>query len=105
MALLEIMDYQYDNPVVYKAAPTILPFSPFGNNVFYFSILGEIKGKTNKNILSIGIHEISHFIFFEMLKKIENKKKLILPNDIKNYLKEALAVESLKKNRFVIIWI
>lgn len=92
MALLEIMDYQYDKPTFYKAAPTILPFSPFGNNVFYFSILGEIKGKTNKNVLSIGIHEISHFIFFEMLKKIENKKKLILPNDIKNYLKEALAV-------------
>jgi len=92
IALLEIMDYQYDKPVVYKTAPTILPFSPFRNNIFYFSILGEIKGKTGKNILTIGIHEISHFIFHDLLKEIESKKKLILPNDIKNYLKEALAV-------------
>lgn len=92
MALLEIMDYQYDKPVIYKAVPTILPFSPFGNNVFYFSILGEIKGKTGKNILAIGIHEISHFIFLKQLKMIENKKGIIFPEDVKNYLKEALAV-------------
>ncbi|MDD5760761.1 MAG: hypothetical protein PHF45_01760 [Candidatus Pacebacteria bacterium] len=91
-ALLEIMDYQYDKSVVYKAAPTILPFSPFGDNVFYFSILGEIKGKPDKNILTIGIHEISHFIFLKQLKRIENKKGIILPDDVKNYLKEALAV-------------
>ena len=92
IALLKIMDYQYDKSVVYKAAPTILPFSPFGNNVFYFSILGEINGKTDKNILTIGVHEISHFIFFDILKRIESKKDLILPDDLKNYLKEALAV-------------
>jgi len=90
--LLEIMNYQYDKPVVYKAIPTILPFSPFKNNVFYFSILGEIKGKVDKNILTIGIHEISHFIFYDLLKKIENKKGIALPEDLKNYLKEALAV-------------
>jgi len=92
IALLEIMGYQYNKPVVYKAAPTILPFSPFGDNIFYFSILGEIKGETDKNILTIGIHEISHFIFLKQLKRIENKKGIILPDDVKNYLKEALAV-------------
>lgn len=92
MALLKIMDYQYDKPIIYKAIPTILPFSPFKDNVFYFSILGEINGKTDKNILAIGIHEISHFIFFDMLKRIEKKKNITLPDDIKNYLKEALAV-------------
>ncbi len=92
MVLLEIMDYEYDKPVIYEAIPTILPFSPFKDNIFYFSILGEIKGKTGKNILTIGIHEISHFIFYDLLKKMENKRDLILPNDIKNYLKEALAV-------------
>jgi len=92
MALLEIMDYQYDKPIIYKAVPTILPFSPFGNDIFYFSILGEIKGKTGKNILTIGIHEISHFIFYDLIKVIENRGDLILPDDLKNYLKEALAV-------------
>jgi hypothetical protein len=92
IALLEIMGYQYDKSVVYKAAPTILPFSPFGDNIFYFSILGEIKGKTDKNILTIGIHEISHFILLNLLKMIENKKGIILPDDVKNYLKEVLAV-------------
>jgi len=92
LALLKIMDYQYDKPVIYEAVPTILPFSPFKDSIFYFSILGEIKNRTDKNILTIGIHEISHFIFYDLLKRIENKKNLILANDIKNYLKEALAV-------------
>lgn len=92
MALLEIMDYQYDKPIVYKAIPTILPFSPFEDDVFYFSILGEIKDRADKNILTIGIHEISHFILFNQLKKIEKTKDLILPDDLKNYLKETLAV-------------
>jgi len=92
IALFGIMDYQYEKPVVYKAAPTILPFSPFGDDIFYFSILGEINGKADKNILTIGIHEISHFIFSDILKKIENKRDVILPDDVKNYLKEALAV-------------
>lgn len=91
-ALLGIMDYQYDRPITYRAVPTILPFSPFGDNIFYFSILSEIKNKTDKNILIIGIHEISHFIFLEQLKNIENKKGIILPEDLKNYFKEALAV-------------
>jgi len=92
IALLEIMDYKYDKPIVYKAIPTILPFSPFGDNIFYFSILGEIKGKADKNILAIGIHEISHFIFLKQLKRVENKKGIILSDDVKNYLKEASAV-------------
>ena len=92
MVLLEIMNHQYDRPIVYQAIPTILPFSPFGDNIFYFSILGEIKGKEDKNILIIGIHEISHFIFLEQLKKIENKKGIVLPDDLQNYLKESLAV-------------
>jgi hypothetical protein len=92
MALLEIMDYQYDKSVIYKATSTILPFSPFKDNIFYFSILGEVKGKTGKNILTTGIHEISHFIFLKQLKNIENKKNIALPEDLKNYLKEALAV-------------
>ncbi|MFA5460008.1 MAG: hypothetical protein WC283_01575 [Candidatus Paceibacterota bacterium] len=89
-ALLEIMDYHYNQPITYQAVPTILPFSPFGDKTFYFSILGEIKNKTDKNILTIGIHEISHFIFLEQLKNIENKKGIVLSEDLKAYIKEAL---------------
>lgn len=92
IALFDIMTYHYDKPIIYTAIPTILPFSPFKDNSFYFSILGEIKGHVDKNVLVIGIHEISHFIFLKQSKRIENKKGIILSDDVKNYLKEALAV-------------
>lgn len=90
-ALLEIMDYQFDRPINYQAIPTILPYSPFQDSTFYFSILGEINNRREKNVLVIGIHEISHYIFYELLKPIEMQNKESLPLDLKNYLKEALA--------------
>ena len=38
--LAKIMNYKWeDKSIKYFAVPTILPFSPFENNVFYFSIL------------------------------------------------------------------
>lgn len=91
--LADLMDYQWSKPVIYYAIPTILPFSPFGTNKFYFSILGQIGqsyNKSKKDILFIAIHETSHFIFYDLLKKIERKTKISLPEDSKNYLKEAL---------------
>ena len=89
--LAKIMNYKWeDKSIKYFAVPTILPFSPFENNVFYFSILGEIKGMKNKNILMIAMHEISHFIFYDQLKKIEQQKGQQLPVDAKNYIKESL---------------
>jgi hypothetical protein len=66
-ALSRLMDYNWDKKKSYFAIPTILPFSPLKKDEFYFSILGEIYGKTEKNILSISIHEISHFIFYDLL--------------------------------------
>lgn len=90
------MDYKWTRSITYKAIPTILPFSSFGNNIFYFSILGEIKGKNDKNILFIAAHEISHFIFYDILKK----KNIIiksLPTDFKNYFKEALTAVLLNR--------
>jgi len=91
--LAKLMDYRWPkNHSGYIAMPTILPFSPLGNNIFYFSILGQIKGKDKKNALFIAIHEISHFIFYNILKEIERKIKKSTPDDLKNYLKEALTV-------------
>ena len=72
--LAETMEYQWPKPITCIAIPTILPFSPFGNNVFYFSILKQIDNKKpNKDILYIAIHEISHFIFFDLLKKMKRE--------------------------------
>lgn len=88
--LAKLMDYQWPKSIIYYAIPTILPFSPFGTNKFYFSILGQIFNKNEKNILFIAAHETSHFIFYDLLKKIEREIKISLPDDAKNYLKEAL---------------
>lgn len=88
--LANLMDYQWSKSVIYYAIPTILPFSPFGTNKFYFSILGQIYNKNKKDILFIAAHEASHFIFYDLLKKIEREIKISLPEDSKNYLKEAL---------------
>ena len=90
--LLNITEYQYNKPIIFKAIPTILPFSPFKNNIFYFSILNEIKHRANTNAVIIGMHEISHFIVLDLLKQLEDKTNSMLHEDAKNYLKEALAV-------------
>lgn len=89
-ALDTLMDYHRDKPVTYLAIPTILPFSPFEKNKIYFSILGQIFDKGNKNILFVAIHEISHFIFYDVLEKIEFKNNRKITVDAKNYLKESL---------------
>lgn len=89
--LANLMDYRWPkNHPSYTTMPTILPFSPFDNNTFYFSILGQIKGKNDKNVLFIATHEISHFIFFDILKKIKQEIKKSPPDDLRNYFKEAL---------------
>lgn len=95
--LAKIMDYEWEEEIVYKAKPTILPFSPYGKNVFYFSILSEIKqGKRQKSILEIALHEISHFIFLEQLSEL-NKE---LNGYSKYYLKESITTAILNRKEF-----
>ena len=89
-ALGKSMDYHWGNNVNYVAIPTILPFSPFSDNIFYFSILDRIKNVGKRNILTTAIHEISHFIFFDLLKEIENEKNFSLSLDVKYYAKETI---------------
>ena len=86
--LSRLMDYEWSNRIIYYAIPTILPFSPFKEISFNFSILGKIYGKDKKDVLYVAIHEISHLVFYDILGKMEIK----MENDIKNYFKEALAV-------------
>jgi hypothetical protein len=84
------MGYMWKKQITYLAIPTILPFSPFGTDRFYFSILLELIGRRSQDVLMIALHEISHFIFFDYLKKIERSGKFVLPPDARHYLKEAL---------------
>jgi hypothetical protein len=91
----KLMEYDWPENITYIAVPTILPFSPFDKNTFFFSILAELNGKKqeDKNALSVGVHEISHFIFFKQLKQLEIEKKIPqTSNELQDYLKEALAV-------------
>ncbi len=91
--LAVLMDYEWDSKHPgYIAVPSILPFSPFETNVFYFSILGELRGSKGKGVAFIGVHEISHFILFDILDNIygEGVKKE-LNNNLIYFLKEILA--------------
>ena len=85
-----VMNFSWRKNIIYIATPTILPFSPFGKNIFYFSILDRVFGTSKRNILVVAIHEISHFVFFDLLKKIEKKEKFSLSTDAKYYGKEIL---------------
>lgn len=92
--LVNLTDYKWqDDHSNYTAFPTILPFSPFKENIFYFSILTEILDNSEKkDVLFISVHEISHMILFDILEK-EYKKPLskIMPAHSLYFLKEILA--------------
>jgi len=86
----DAMEYQWPKSLVYTVVPTILPFCPFESNKFYFSVLWQIKNGPNKDLIMVAIHEISHFIFFDYLKKIKNGKKILADNNLKYFLQESL---------------
>lgn len=100
--LTELMDYRWKKPKLFQAYITILPFSPFQKNLFFYSILGELNNKNpnKKSLLSVAVHEISHIIFLEMVSKIEKRRGIKLHNDAKHYLKEALATALLNMPGF-----
>jgi len=85
-----LTDYQWLKNENYYAFPTILPFSPYKKNIFFFSILGAIYNNKQHNILFVSIHEISHFIVYKTLKKFYDKK-ISLKKESFYFLKEILA--------------
>ena len=87
-ALGKSMGFRWRKPIAYVARPTLLPFSPFDKLSFSFSILSRVYGKELESFSRIAIHEISHFVLFEMLKSIEKQGKL--SSDARHYLKEAV---------------
>jgi len=88
--LAEEMEFDLsENSLSLIAVPTILPYSPFCGNTFYFSILGDIyRFKKGQEGLLTAIHEISHMILFKI---IEANKIKISDWTIIHYLKEILA--------------
>jgi hypothetical protein len=90
--LAELTGYRWPkNHTGYIVIPTILPFSPFTNNVFFFSIFNYLKSPAKqKNILFVSAHEISHIIFFDLIKKIYGNH-LPLNKTSTHFLKEILA--------------
>ena len=98
-ALGEIMEFHVDKQQEYTIFLSILPFSPFEKNSFYFSMLSKIEGKENKHndILSLLAHEVSHFVLFDILRS----KKVILERHELYFLKEILVVIVLKNKLLV----
>ncbi len=91
--LAKLMDYHWlNNANDYRAVPTILPVSPFGENVFFPSILALRDHWGLEDFLSIGVHEISHMILFDLLKNDYPDLYLVRHSSPAiNTLKEALA--------------
>lgn len=90
LALQKSMEYEWKEATVYRALPTIAPFSPFGRNMFCFSITRAITGRFKRGLVRVAAHEISHFIFFDYLERVEKKEKITLSPPAKYFLKEAL---------------
>jgi len=90
------MNYEWKEPITYLAKATVLPFSPYESNVFYFSILAQLKGGESKNLIQISLHEISHFIFLEQLRELNIK----MEKEVRYCFKEALTVAILNQIGF-----
>lgn len=95
-----LMDYVWSDTASYKAHPTILPFSPFRDDAFFFSILNPLFKDWPIDVLYIAVHEISHFIFLEQLKKIEEVNNNKFDKDLVYYYKESLTTVVLNQKEF-----
>lgn len=87
--LANLMDYKWKNENIdYFLIPTILPFSPFGDNIFYYSIYKSLKGDTEfPKVLAVSAHEISHMILFDIIEK----KNIKLSQELIYFIKELIA--------------
>jgi len=69
-ALAELMQYTWPDNREFTAIPTLLPFSPFEGDIFYFSILAELRGRNKVNFPFVAIHEISHQLLYDELANL-----------------------------------
>ncbi len=68
--LVELMDYKIKRDEEFVVIPTLLPYSPFHRPTVYFSLITRLYLGRGNMILDIAIHEISHFLFFDILNEI-----------------------------------
>ncbi len=101
-ALARYMDSYQLGERSYTAVPTFLPFSPLNDDLFYFSIASDIAGQKSKpfRIVAIGIHEISHFLFYEQLAAWSQQSGSILHDPSIHYFKEALTAAIMNQPEF-----
>lgn len=87
--LVELMSYKCKSGNEnYFLMPTILPFSPFREKTFFFSIYGSLKGVIeHPKVLAVSAHEISHFILFDILEE----KNIKLNKELLYFVKELIA--------------
>lgn len=92
-----LMDYTWTKEHSgYLVILTILPFSPFNENILYFSMARKIKASnkkedSNHGFLPILAHEISHFMLRDILEQDEKTKFGDYEWATKHFLQEILA--------------
>jgi hypothetical protein len=88
----QYMEWQWPRNTRYIAYLSFLQGSPFNAKTgeFWYSILAELdnKNEERKNLLSVGIHEISHMIFLRQLADMG----ITLQRDTLYILKETLTI-------------
>lgn len=95
--LAKLMDYEWpEDSEGYRVVPVLLPYSPFGDNIFFYSILGAVWGKQQpSDLLFTSIHEISHMMMYEILERshpdLVSRQDHVQLNISVDYLKEILA--------------
>jgi len=87
--LVNLMNYDLEqNTENYILIPTIFPMSPFNGNTFFYSIYKSLHGVTEyPKVLAVAMHEISHMMLFNILKK----KDVSLDNYTVYFIKELIA--------------
>ncbi|OGG48891.1 hypothetical protein A2678_02350 [Candidatus Kaiserbacteria bacterium RIFCSPHIGHO2_01_FULL_53_31] len=92
-----IMEYSWPkNDSGYTVIPTLLPFSPFHQPVFFFSLERFLRTNassvaSNYGLTAVIAHEVSHFIFFDMLSQMSEEVRMKCDQTIKHFVKEILA--------------
>lgn len=93
--LAQLMNYKFEqNHKGYIIVPVVLPFSPFKDSTFFYSVNKLLKSADLKSLdlLIVLAHEVSHFLLFDILKtRIINEEYAISDNEL-YFLKEILVV-------------
>lgn len=96
------MDFNWQPDTTYTANLSLLPFSPFENNEFFYSVINELldRKSAGRSVLLVAMHEVSHFIFFRYLGQATKRFGWTLGQDAIYFLKEALTTAMLNSSEF-----